>query len=135
MKKQSKKEKQKEEKEKIHIRIQVKELIYTAILMAILLILFKFIPMQVYGKDILFDASSHITVACFILYFLWFFVDQNKSWRVPFFVFCFIVLAIISLQRILVNAHNDVGLLMGLIISIISILIPQWKSIKNKLDF
>jgi hypothetical protein len=114
---------------------QVSILIYTAILMAILLFIFKFIPMKIYGKDILFDASMHITVACFILYLIYFFIDQNKNWRVPYFIFCFMILTIISLQRIITYSHDDVGLLLGLIISAISIILPQWRQIRKKIQF
>ncbi len=99
------------------------------------LFLFKLVPMQVYGHDITFDASAHITITMFCLYVLWFFVDQNKSWRTLFFVFSLVVLSIVSIQRILVDAHNDIGLLGGLIISICAIVYSQKKYFKNKFKF
>jgi hypothetical protein len=106
-----------------------------ALIMIVGLFFFKFIPMEICGKDILFDASAHITVTIFILYFLWFYVDQNKSWRVPYFIFGLVVIAIVSIQRILVHAHDDVGLLTGLIISFISIMFSQKDYFKDKLKF
>lgn len=121
--------------EKDRKAMQIKELVYTAIIMTIGSILFKTIPMQIYGSDILFDASRHITIACFILYFIYFFIDQKKSWRIPYAVFCFFILTVISVQRIISNAHNDVGLLLGLIISVIAIAIPRWNEIKKEIKF
>ena len=66
---------------------------------------------------------------------LYFFIDQNRTWRVPFFVFALAVLTVISIQRILDNAHNDVGLILGLLISVVSILLPRWKEIRKKISF
>ncbi len=112
--------------------MKIKTLIYTAVLMAIGLFLFKFIPMKIYGKDILFDASMHITVAFFILYILFLFI-KDKSWRISYFVFALFILLVISIQRIISNKHNDIGLLIGIIISMISIIIPRWKEVKKHL--
>jgi hypothetical protein len=99
------------------------------------LFLFKWVPMQIWGENILFDASAHITIAIFILYVIWFFIDQNKKMHTPFFVFSFLVLAIISLQRVLIDAHNDIGLLAGLIISVSAILYSQFDFLKEKINF
>lgn len=99
------------------------------------LLLFKWIPMQIWGDNILFDASMHLTIAIFILYVIWFFIDQNKKWHLPFFVFSFLVLAIIAFQRIEDNAHNDIGLLAGLIISVSGILYSQFEKIEKNLKF
>ncbi len=99
------------------------------------LLLFKLIPMQIFGEDIRFDASAHITITMFCLYVAWFYVDQNKSWRTPFFVFAMVVISIVSLQRLMVNAHSDVGLLAGLMISLGSIAYSQKKYFKDKLKF
>lgn len=114
---------------------QVEKLFFTAGLMILGLLIFKWFLMSLYGSEILYDASAHLTIAVYIMYIIYYFIDQNKSWRVPFFIFCFMVLTIISLQRIVSNAHNDVGLLMGLIISIISIAIPNWKEVKKRIEF
>lgn len=127
--------KQKVENKRRKINSQITKLVSTALLMTLSLFLFKFIPMQIYGKNILFDASMHITLACFFLYFIYFFIDQDKSWKIPYLIFSFAVLTIISIQRILVNAHNDIGLLIGLLISLFSIAIPNWSQLKNRIDF
>ena len=103
--------------------------------MLIGLYLFKWYPMSVYGRDILFDASAHIVFSSFILYVLYFFIDQNKEWRGPFFMFSFAVLMVISFQRIKDNAHNDIGILIGFLIALVSIIIPNLKSIKKKIEF
>ncbi|NTV22552.1 MAG: hypothetical protein HGB03_03250 [Candidatus Yonathbacteria bacterium] len=95
----------------------------------------KFLPMLAWGPDILFDASAHIAIALFVLYIGWFFIDQSHSLRVPFLLFVFLVLAIISLQRILVSAHNDVGLLLGLVLGVGAIGISQWDKVRKKIDF
>ena len=127
--------KAKNKKEQERKKMQIKELVYTAIIMIAGLLLFKFLPMEIFGWNILFDASMHITIACFVLYFIYFFIDQNKSWRIPYAIFCFAVLTIISVQRILVSAHNDTGLLLGLIISVVAIAIPRWNEIKKEIEF
>lgn len=106
-----------------------------AIIMFIGLVFFKLIPMSIFGRDILSDASMHITIASLILYILWYSIDQNKSWRVPFFIFAAAVIIIISLQRIVSNAHNDLGLLAGLVLSIIAIAISRWKYFGRRVSF
>ena len=115
-------------------KMKIRYLIYTAILMALGLFLFKFIPMEIYGGDILFDAYMHITIACFILYALYLFI-KDKAWRIPYFIFALAVLVVISIQRIIGNRHNDIGLLIGMIISILAIIIPRWKEVKKHLKF
>jgi hypothetical protein len=91
--------------------------------------------MQIFGQDIKFDASAHITIAMFALYFIWFFIDQNKSWRTIYFIFSLAVISIISIQRILVDAHNDIGLLAGLLLSLCAIIYSQKKYFKDKFKF
>ncbi len=114
---------------------QIKEIALTGILMLIGILLLKILLMQIYGKNILFDASAHIIIASFLLYVGYCFIDENKSWRIPYFIFSLFVLVIISIQRILVHAYNDIGLLLGLPVSITSILIPKYNKIKNKFKF
>ncbi len=114
---------------------QVKKIILTFVFMLIGLYLFKWYPMSIYGKDILYDASAHIVFASFIMYALYFFIDQNKSWRVPYFIFSLAILMVISFQRIKDNAHNDIGLLLGFLIALISIGISNWDIVKRKIDF
>jgi heme O synthase-like polyprenyltransferase len=113
----------------------VHRLAIAAIIIIIGLFLLKYIPMQIWGDAILFDASAHISLAMFVLYILWFFIDQNKTWRIPFFVFSAIVLAIISLQRIITFAHNDTGLLLGLILGAVAIGASQWDEVRKKIEF
>jgi|SRR3990167_174428 len=113
------------------MKIKFKKVSLTLVIMLVGLYLFKWYPMSKYGDNILYDASAHIVFGSFILYTLYFFI--NKSWRIPFFTFSFAVLSVISFQRISVNAHNDVGLLLGVIISIVSIAIPNWKIIRKEL--
>jgi heme/copper-type cytochrome/quinol oxidase subunit 4 len=110
-------------------------LFLTTLLMVLGLFLFKLIPIIIFGSDILFDASAHITIACFFLYVIYLGIEKNTSWRIPYFIFAFAVIVIVSVQRIIINAHNDIGLLIGFIISIISIMLPRWKKIKNKFSF
>lgn len=114
---------------------KLKSIFICIVLMAFGLLALKFLPMRLFGNDILFDASMHIVVASFILYVLWFFIDQNKNWEVPYFIFSLVVLLIIGIQRILVNAHNDLGLLMGIVIAIISIVVSRGHYFMNKISF
>lgn len=118
-----------------HTKNQIKILIKAACVIFLGLFLLKWIPMEIWGDHILFDASFHLSLAIFFLYVIWFFIDQNKKMRIPFFLFSFLVLSIISLQRIEANAHNDIGLLAGLIISVSAILYSQFDKFKKDIDF
>lgn len=97
--------------------------------------LLKFLPMSMIGSEILFDSSFHLITASFVLYVCWFFIDQNREWRMPFFLFAALVLSIISFQRIIANAHNDIGLLLGLLVSMLAIYFAEKKGLKGKLKF
>ncbi len=123
------------QKEKVRKIKQVKNIIITGIFMSLGLIILKFIPQLIFGEEILFDASGHLVLVSFILYIGYFFIDQKKNFRPIYFLFCLSVLTIVSLQRILVNAHNDIGLLLGLFIVITSIIITNWKKIRGDIDF
>jgi len=116
-------------------RKQIRWLIWTGIIMLIGLFFLKIIPMELFGEDILFDASAHITLTVFVLYLVWFYVDQNKSWRNSYLVFSLVVLTLVALQRIVVEKHDGTGLLLGFILSVIAILVPRWNKLKNKFDF
>jgi hypothetical protein len=74
-------------------------------------------------------------MAIFILYVLWYFIDQNKSWRAPYFIFSIAVIGIVSIQRIYADAHNDVGLLLSFLISLLGIIVSRWDYIKGKFSF
>lgn len=110
-------------------------LIVAAAVMSVGLILFKFLPMKIFGREILFDASMHLIVGIFVLYVLWYFVDQNKSWRIPYLFFAAVVVLVISVQRVMANAHNDIGLLAGFIISAIAIIVSRLDYFKDKFSF
>jgi hypothetical protein len=116
-------------------QLKINALIKAGAIMSIGLFLFKLLPMEVFGRDIKFDASAHITITIFLLYFIWFFIDQNKSWRTIYFIFSLVVICIVSIQRILVDAHNDIGLLLGLCLSLIAIVSSQKKYFKDKFKF
>ncbi len=114
---------------------QIQQILIAGAVTAIGLLLFKYLPMSLWGRDILFDASGHIASAIFVLYVAWFFIDQNKSWRLPFFIFSAMVLIVISLQRIIDSAHNDIGLLLGLTLGLAAIGVSRWKTIKKRIKF
>jgi membrane-associated phospholipid phosphatase len=117
------------------VTTQIKSILEAGAIMFLGLFIFKFIPMTIWGQDIRFDASAHVTISMFILYIIWFFVDQNKTWGIGFFVFSILVLSIVSIQRILVDAHSDIGLLAGFILSCIAILYAQRHRLKGKFRF
>ena len=94
----------------------IKKILTAAILIIIGQIIFKYLPMKVFGKDILFDSSNHIAGTILALYAIWFFIDQNKSWRIPYFIFSSAVVVIMAIQRIISKNHNEVGVTLGLII-------------------
>lgn len=111
------------------------KLLVSGVIIIMGLILLKFVPMLLFGKNILYDASAHIALAIFILYLVWFFIDQNRTWRIPYFIFAFMVLTIISIHRVINFEHNDIGLLLGFILGVFSILMAEWKRVKGKLRF
>jgi membrane protein CcdC involved in cytochrome C biogenesis len=114
---------------------KIKSLIITGIIMALGIALFKYLPVYLFGKDILFDASLHITIAVFVLYIGWYFIDQNKNWRNPYLLLSCLIVIVIAIQRIISNAHNDIGLLLGLILSLFAIIISRQDYFKNKFNF
>jgi len=114
---------------------QIERISFALILMVCGIILFKFIPIYIWGNDILFDASFHIIFAFLVLYVLWFFVDQNPRMHFPFFLLSILILYIISIQRISVSAHNDIGLLLGMVVALSSIGYAERKKLKGVLEF
>jgi heme O synthase-like polyprenyltransferase len=114
---------------------QISKIINAGLLMASGLIVFKFLPMALWGGKILFDASAHVIVASFAIYCLWFFIDQNENWHMPFYIFSALILFVISVQRIIADAHNDIGLLLGFLIAILSIAFAEKENLKGKLKF
>jgi hypothetical protein len=126
---------QKEIEKKLHTQKQVKWILFTGLIMIIGLLLFKYLPMWIYGKDILFDASAHIVGTCFVLYIFWFFIDQNKNLRIIYLIFSLAILIVISIQRIITKNHDEFGLILGFIISVIAISLPRLKEVKRSLKF
>jgi len=108
---------------------------YTAILMVIGLIFFKYLPMYLSEGNILYDASYHVLFTILLLYILWFFIDQKKSWRIPYFIFSGVLIIIVSLQRIIAQEHNEVGIMLALLIGAVSIIIPRWKEFMGGVKF
>lgn len=120
---------------RLHTRKQIIWILWTTIIIAIGLILFKYIPMYFYGKDILWDASSHVAWTCWGLYFVWFFVGQKKFWKILYLIFSAAVIIIMSIQRIIANQHNEIGVSLGLVIAALAMIIPRWKEFKKGVKF
>jgi len=116
---------------KLNIIQEVKWIFWTSVIMLIGLILFKHIPMAIWGKNILFDASRHVVCTALGLYILWFFVNKRKSWRTFYLIVSAITIIIMSIQRITVGEHNLIGVSLGILISAIAIIIPRWKEFKG----
>jgi len=117
------------------MKAEFRRLLVSGSIIIIGLFLLKIIPMYLFGESILFDASAHLAVAIFILYGLWFFIDQDRGWRIPYFIFAFFILTVISLQRIVSYNHNDFGLLLGLILGLFGVGVAEWNSIRDKFEF
>ena len=106
---------------------QIKKIFVAGIVIAVGLIIFKYIPMFIFGKNILFDASSHVAWTIFLLYIVWFFIDQTNEWVIPYLILGAGLIIIIANQRIISNNHNEIGILLGILIGIASITISQWR--------
>ena len=120
---------------KEHVRKQLILIVETAILTLTGLVIFKYIPMSIWGKYILFDASSHVAWTSFGLYVIWFFVDQNKRWRIPYLLLASVILVIMALQRIIAGEHNEIGVLLGFFVAGMAIIIPRWKEFRRGTKF
>ena len=108
------------------MKIKIRHIIFTAVFMTIGILLFKILPEYLYGKEILFDASRHVVVLSFGLYFLYYFIQKRENWKIPYFIFSSMVLGVIAIHRFLEGAHNEYGVLMGFAIAGISIFFPLW---------
>ncbi len=108
--------------------------VYTLV-SAVGLVIFKAIPESLWGSDIQHDASAHIIITVFALYLLWYFIDQNKSWRKPYLVLSLAIVVIVAIQRIFVGAHNEFGVLAGIIIALLAIIFSRWDFFKDKFSF
>lgn len=103
------------------IRHQIIKILTATLVIIIGQIIFKYLPMNIWGENILFDSSNHVAFTVLGLYVIWFFIDQNKSWRVPYFIFSAAIIIIMAIQRILSQNHNEIGVSLGLLIGIIGI--------------
>lgn len=101
----------------------------TAILTLIGLILFKYIPMYLYGEYILYDASSHMAWTSFGLYTIWLIINHIKKIKVPYIIISALILVGMAIQRILSYNHNVIGVLLGLIVALVAIIIPRYDKI------
>lgn len=108
------------------------KLLYSALIMFFGIVILKFLPMSLFGENIVYDASLHVVIAGFILYFVYVFIEDRKKLRIPYCFFSAIVLIIVAVQRLLVNAHNDIGIILGLIILVAGIVIPRYKEVFKK---
>lgn len=108
---------------------KITKISYSALIMLAGLVILKYIPMQIFGKDILFDASQHIVIAGLILYIGYVIIGHKSKIIIPYYFLAFMVLTLIAIQRIIENAHNDIGSILGLIVVALGILIPQWREV------
>lgn len=97
--------------------------------------LFKFAPIALWGDGIQFDASLHVVTTIFALYIAWFFIDQNKRWRVPFFIVATGLVGIVAVQRLIIGAHNEVGILLALALSALAIFLSRPSYFLKQLKF
>jgi hypothetical protein len=86
-------------------------------------------------EKIFFMMHLHIVWTSWGLYVLWFFVDQKKSWRIPYFIFAAGVLIIMGVQRIIAGAHNEIGVVLGLAIAGLAIILPRWNEFEKGVRF
>ena len=99
------------------------------------IVILKIIPMMVWGVGIEFDASLHVTTTIISLYVIWFFIDQNPRWRVPFFMVATGVVLIVAIQRLLVDAHSDIGVLLAIVLGLGAVMTAEWHDIRDKISF
>jgi len=118
-------------KSKLGITKRVEMLGETIILMAVGLIIFKFIPELIWGDKILYDASLHLVFLSMILYIIYLTIEHTHL-KHFYFIFSAIIITAMGIQRIFQGAHNLAGLILGLVIAGISILIPRMKYHKNQ---
>ncbi len=112
-------------KQKLGITKKVESLGLAILVMGGGLILFKLIPMLIWGKNILFDASMHVIIASLILYIVYLPIEHNKHLKFSYVLFSIIVLVFVGVQRYSVYEHNLFGIALGLLISFAGILIAK----------
>jgi hypothetical protein len=113
---------------------KIRQFSFTTLIIIAGSVIFKYIPMYIWGKDILFDASNHIMATSLGLYFIYLiFIEGKKKLKIPYFIFSIVAIILMGIQRIYANQHNTFGLMLGLIISLFAIYFPKKeKKRKNK---
>ena len=117
-------------------RIQkIKNIIFTGLIMILGLILLKYIPMYIWGKNILFDASAHLTITIFIIYVGYLFIEKSKRLKKYYIPLSMSAITIVAIDRIITNNHNYIGLLLGLFISLLAIYLTNHKKLNGEIKF
>jgi hypothetical protein len=109
--------------------------LWTTLIMIIGLFLFKYIPMYLYGENILFDASSHVAWTTWGLYVLWLLVSPKRFWKVFYLLISAVLIVVMAIQRINIGAHNLIGVVLGFVITIIAIAAPRWNEFRKGVYF
>ncbi len=81
--------------------------------------------MDIWGENILFDASLHLTSTIFILYAVWLFIEGFEKFRKVYLILALLVVVVMSIQRIVAGEHNVFGLLLALVISLFGIVVSR----------
>src|SRR3989344_8541668 len=111
-------------KKKAEFIKKIESLVICLALMSISILLFKFMPMEFFGNDILFDASQHVTITIFVMYFIWIFIDHKKLGKY-FLSFSIVVVLFMSIYRIVVKKHDIIGVSLGVLLSLLSIYLSK----------
>jgi hypothetical protein len=122
-------------KQKLGITPRVEKVGETIFIMIIGLLIFKYLPMFIFGSNILFDASLHVIFISLVLYVLYLTVEDHKQLRMAYLLFSIVVLVGIGIQRYVAFKHDLFGIIMGLVISYIAIMLPlrrKRKIVKKK---
>ena len=125
----------KENREPLTTRQKLVSIMVSGSVMAAGLLLFKAAPMYLWGSDITFDASFHIVFVVFALHVCWFFVDQVPVWRMPFLVVSTGVVVIVALHRIIEGAHDEFGVMLGLMVACTGVVAAHWPYFSGRLSF
>ena len=62
-------------------------------------------------------------------------LDYVNQREIPYFIFSGVLIIIVSLQRIIAQEHNEVGIILALLIGAVSIIIPRWKEFMGGVKF
>ncbi len=114
---------------------KLKRIAVSGLVMAGGLVLFKFLPQYIWGPDITFDASFHIIFMAFFLHIGWFFIDQVPNWRTPYLIIATGLLIIVAIHRIIEEAHDEFGVMLGIAVAGGAVLVAHWQYFKQHLSF